>query len=130
MKIDLNTIKSSLTGLAFAVTAFSLQGCSGNPPYEEITRSTYLIKEAQEDGARQLAPLELRNASMSLEKAQAAMQEEEYEQARNLATQAAVEAELAKAKTEALKRQQSAGEIEESNRILKEELKRYQPGFE
>lgn len=63
MKIDLNTIKTGLSGLAFAVTAIILQGCSGVPPHEEIIHSTYLIKEAQEDGARQLAPLELRNAS-------------------------------------------------------------------
>ncbi len=129
MKNSRSVTKTIMSGGAIAVSAFILTGCAGDPPYEEITRSSYVIKEAQDDGARDLAPLELRNASKTLEKAKAAVKDEEYDEARKYASQAELEAELAKAKTEALKRQKSAQEIEGDIRTLKEELKRYNPSF-
>jgi non-homologous end joining protein Ku len=125
MKNHRNITKTILSGATIAVSVLILGGCAEIPPYEEITRSAYVIKEAQDDGARELAPLELRNASKTLEKAKNALKNEEYDDARNYAAQAELEAELAKAKTEALKRQTSAQEIEENIKTLKEELKRY-----
>lgn len=129
MKNNQTVTKPIMIGVAFGLSAL-IAGCAEVPPYEEITRSAYVIKEAQDDGARTLAPLELRNASKTLEKAKAALNDEEYDDARHYAAKAELEAELAKAKTEALKRQQSAQEIEDSIRILKEELKRYQLTYE
>lgn len=128
MKNYRSVTKTIKLGLAFGTSMFIL-GCAGVPPHEEITRSSYVIKEAEADGARQLAPLELRNASQSLERAQAAMSDKDYQKARDFAAQAELEGELAKAKTEAVKRQKSAEEIKEGNRILKEELKRYHPAY-
>lgn len=108
-----------------------LGGCVHDiPPYEELTRSSYVIKEAEEDGARDLAPLELRNARKSLDKAKAALAEEDYDEARNYARLAELEAEHAKAKTESLKSQKATDELKESVRVLKEELQRYQVGKE
>ena len=104
-----------------------LGGCVQDiPPYEDLTRSSYVIKEADEDGARDFAPLELRNANKALEKAKAALKEEDYDEARYYAGLAELEAENAKAKTESVKRQKAADELTESVRVLKEELQRYQ----
>ncbi len=129
MKNERTIINTMINSAVFSVSAF-IVGCAEVPPYEEITRSAYVIREAQEDGANQLAPLELRNANKSLEKAKTALNDEEYQEARDYAAKAELEAELAKAKTEALKTQKSAEEIKQSIHILKEEIKRYQSGFE
>ena len=108
-----------------------LGGCVHDiPPYEDLTRSSYAIKEAEEDGARDLAPLELRNAGKALDKAKAALADENYDEARSYAQLAELEAEHAKAKTESLKSQQAADELKESVRVLKEELQRYHVGEE
>ncbi len=130
MKNETNIIKTIMSGIGFAAVSVFIVGCAGIPPHEEITRSSYVIKEAHDDGAEELAPLELRNANKSLEKAKAALNKKKYQEARDYAAQAELEAELAKAKTEALKRQKSAKEIKESIHILKDELKRYRPRFE
>ena len=128
MKNYRSVTKTINLGLAFGASVLIL-GCAGVPPHEEITRSSFVIKEAEADSARQHAPLELRSASQSLERARAAMGDKDYQKARNLAAQAELEGELAKARTEALKVQKSAEEIKESNRMIKEELKRYHPAF-
>ncbi|MGR9054177.1 MAG: DUF4398 domain-containing protein [Gammaproteobacteria bacterium] len=112
-------------------SALLLTGCAGTlPPHEEISRSSYAIKQAEEDGALDMAPLELRKAQKSLAKAQAAMQEEEYEVALHHAETAEIEAALAKAKTESAKAKKSAEEIQESIKTLKKELGRYQVGIQ
>ncbi len=104
-----------------------LTGCSGmKPPHEEIARSAYTIKAAEEDGARELAPLELRQAKKTLEKAQAALKNEDYEEALNYAKTAELEAQLAQAITESASNNAAAQEIKESIRTLKKELDRYQ----
>ena len=106
-----------------------LGGCVQDiPPYEELTRSSYGIKEAEDDGARELAPLELWKAQKALDKAKAALKEENYDEARSYARLAELEAEHAQAKSESLKSQKAADELKESVRVLKEEMQRYQSG--
>jgi len=104
-----------------------LGGCVHDiPPYEELSRGSYAIKDAEEDGARDFAPLELWYANKSLDKAKAALADERYDDARYYANLAELEAEHAKAKTESLKSQKAADELKESVRLLKEEIRRYQ----
>ncbi|MDO8844294.1 MAG: DUF4398 domain-containing protein [Methylicorpusculum sp.] len=112
--------------LLFPVYSVVISCSSTPPPYEEITRSSYVIEEAQEDGAQTHAPLELRQAHQTLEKAQQALKDERYEEARNFASIAEIEAELAKSKTEAIKNKQAAEDIQESILVLKQESLRYQ----
>jgi hypothetical protein len=103
-----------------------LGGCVGAPPYEDLTRGSYAIKDAENTGARDFAPLELWYANKSLDKAKAALADERYDDARYYANLAELEAEHAKAKTESLKSQKAAEELKESVRLLKEEIQRYQ----
>ncbi|MDT8405887.1 MAG: DUF4398 domain-containing protein [Methylococcales bacterium] len=104
-----------------------LAGCSGmEPPHEEISRSAYTIKAAEEDGARELAPLELRQAKKTLEKARLALKNEDYEEALNYAKTAELEAQLAQAITESASNNVAAQAIKDSIRSLKRELDRYQ----
>ena len=116
-------------GTGILGTALLLGGCVQDiPPYEELTRSSYVIKEAEEDGARELAPLELRNAQKALDNAKSALTAENYDDARYYARLAELEAENAKATAESLKSQKAADELKESVRVLKQELQRYQVG--
>lgn len=116
-------------GTGIVGAALLLGGCVQDiPPYEELTRSSYVIKEAEEDGARELAPLELRNAQKALDKAKAALTAENYDDARYYAHLAELEAENAKAKTDSIKSQKAADELKDSVRVLKQELQRYQVG--
>lgn len=126
MKIQNKNRRLIKNGAGVLGAVLLLGGCAGTPPNEEISRSSYAIKDAEEVGARDLAPLELRNATISLDKAKEAMKDERYDDARSYADIAELEAEHAKAKTESLKSQKAAEELKESVRLLKEEIQRYQ----
>lgn len=130
MKITQNHLTTVKTAAGLIFTAAIVSACTTPvvPPYEELTRSSYVIKEAEDSGARDLAPLELRTANKTLVKAQDAIKAEQYDEARRYAAQAELEAEYAIAKTDAHKNQKAADELQESIRVLKEELQRYQSG--
>ncbi|MFU8789466.1 MAG: DUF4398 domain-containing protein [Methylobacter sp.] len=128
MNIKQSPLTPVKTTVSLMLATALLNGCARDiPPYEEITRSSYAVKEAEERGARDLAPLELRNASKTLGKAQEAIKAQKYDLTRRYAAQAELEANYATAKAEALKAQKAADELKESIRVLKEELHRYQP---
>ena len=95
-----------------AVSAF-LGGCaSSQPPTGELAASQQAIRQAEQSGAREYAPVELRNA--------------EYDRAQRLAEQAQVDAELAQITARSQKAQQAVREIQESIRALQEEIQRKQ----
>ena len=97
---------------------------STNPPTQQLTETRMVIQQAEQVGAEEYAPLELRNAGIKLEQARAASEAEEYEKAIRLAEQARVDAELAQVKARSAKAQEAAAELRESIRVLKEELER------
>jgi hypothetical protein len=100
-----------------------ITGCgSTNPPLQQIAETETMISQAQQIGANDYAPLDIREARQKLEQARNAMNEGEYKKASMLAEQAKADAELAQIKTLSGKARFAVNELNESIRILKEEV--------
>lgn len=97
---------------------------STNPPTQQLTETRMVIEQAEEVGAKEYAPLEIRDAGVKLQQARDAVKAEDYEKAKRLLEQARVGAELAQVKALSAKSQEGAAELRESIRVLKEELER------
>lgn len=95
---------------------------STKPPTDEIARTQAAINQAEQVGARNYAPLELREARKKLDQARQLIDQKQYERARRMADQAEVDAQLAESKTLSEKAQKAVRELKESIRILKEEI--------
>lgn len=101
---------------------------STKPPTDEIARTQAAINQAEQVGARNYAPLELREARKKLDEARKLIEQKQYEKARRLADRAEVDAQLAESKTLSEKAQKAVRELRESIRILKEEIVEKQQG--
>ncbi len=97
---------------------------STNPPTQQLAETETVIRQAEQVGGDEYAPLELREARRKLERAKNAMDDGDYEKAIRLAEHARVDAELAQIKTMSGQSQRAVTELRESIRILKEEIER------
>lgn len=106
--------------------ALGLAACAspGKPPTAELTSAQASITQAESAGAVQQAPVELLTAREKLGRAQAAAREERFDQARRLANQAEVDAELAEQKSRVAKAQTAAQELARANDLLRREIER------
>ena len=104
----------------------ALGGCASKPdaPKAELAVSQAAIDGAASAGANEHAPLELNQARQKLDAARTALRAEEHEKARRLAEQAEVDARVAAAKANAEKSRRAVAEIEQSIRMLREEMQR------
>jgi hypothetical protein len=82
------------------------------------------VNEAVAADANRFAGGEIQSARRSLSDAGAAMNEKAYERARLLALEAEADANLAQARTSSAKAQTAADELNESTRLLRNELGR------
>lgn len=96
------------------------------PPTDELARTQAAINQAEQVGARDYAPLEIREAKKKLEEARELLGQKEYERATRRAHEAEVDAELAEAKTLSGKAQKAVKELRESIKTLKQEILRNQ----
>ncbi len=112
--------------LALLATVGLMSACAGSgaPPVSEMATARASITQAESADAMNSAPVELLAARDKLGKAEAAVREEQYEQARRLAAQAEVQAEVAERKARAAKAQLAAAELARSNDLLSKELAR------
>lgn len=109
--------------LLLLIFTFSLAACATTqPPTQKLTETETVIRQADQIGANDYAPLEIREARQKLDRAKAAMDREEYEEAGRLAEQARVDAELAHMKTLSGKAQMAVKELKESIQLLQDEL--------
>ncbi len=122
-------VQKPLMHLRTAGTAAALvllTSCAGNgdgpAPSTEIAAAGARIADAERAGAVQYAPVELDRARGKLAQADAAADEEEYEAARRLAEQAAVDARLAEVKAQAEVAQESARAAQQGVGSLREQL--------
>ena len=99
-------------------------GCAGKPPLASLSQADLAVREAEKSTASQYAPVELQAARGQLDWARQAMNDEKYEEARRLADQALINAQLAEAKAGAEKARQAAAELQKSIEILRAELQR------
>lgn len=116
-----NFKKHAWTGGVVLVTV--LIGCvSVPPPEEQIGQTRSAIDAAEQAGAMNFAPVELRKAQRKLDEARTRMENEDYVTARRLAEQAQVDAELAKFKANSAKAETAADEVRQGIRTLRDEL--------
>lgn len=115
--------KSFIKWAPVAVIALTLGACSSTPkPKTEIALSNSALQNAEIAGAQRHAPIELRTAQEKQALAGSAMADKKFTTAKQLSEQAAVDAELAKAKSEAEKSRLAVKEVESSINLIRAEL--------
>jgi hypothetical protein len=114
-------LRTSGIGLAAVVIA----GCASvAPPTEQIAVSKQAVSNATSAGGNEFASAEMRAAQNKLDRAILAMADKDYENARLLAEQAQVDAQLAAATARSAKAQRAASAVEEDSRVLRKEIDR------
>lgn len=100
-------------------------GCATTPPPSDLmNRTEDTLRQAEQSGAREHSPLELRFAQEKFSAAQAAMGREDHEEARRLAEQSIANAQLAQAKAAAADARATAEQVRKGVESLREELLR------
>lgn len=118
-------VKTYSKWCVLVVATVALGACSGTPkPKTEIALSNAAVQNAEVAGANDLAPIELRKAKEKQALAGNALALKKYKTAKQLSEQAAVDAELAKAKSEAEKSRSAVKEVEHGINLIRAELKR------
>ncbi|AWI79607.1 MAG: hypothetical protein CVU19_06540 [Betaproteobacteria bacterium HGW-Betaproteobacteria-13] len=115
-----------LTVAASVLAVLFVTGCASKmgPPVAELSSAQSSLSQAESAGARTHAPLELLTAREKLSQAEAAMRSEDFERAKVLAEQAAVDARLAEARARTVRSQRAVTEVQESIETLRGELDR------
>ena len=108
---------------AAVIAGTSLVACA-TPPTAELAKAELAVEKAETGDPASLAPSELHGAREKLDQAQEANQHEEYDQARRLAEEALVDAELAEARAHSDAARADAREVHKSVETLREELDR------
>lgn len=126
MSINRLVQSNVLVILCLGISMVFVSCASSRPPVQEIAQSEAVINQADQVGAEEYAPLEIREARKKLQNARELESQEKYEEARRMALRAEVDAELAEAKALSEKAQNAVQQLRESIRLLKEEIERKQ----
>ena len=119
------SVRSQWSLAVVACAAVLLAACASVPaPTEQMAVSKSAIANAASAGGAEAAPVEMRNAQDKLDRANRAMDRKDYDEARELAEAAQVDARLAEKRAESAKAGKSAAVIEDDLRVLREELAR------
>jgi len=118
------TLLRQWIGLPLVCGVLGMAGCAGNAPLANLSQAELAVQEADTKTASQYAPLELKTAREQLADAKRAIDDKEYPEARRLADQALVNAQLAEAKAGAEKARQAAVELQKSIQTLRAEVQR------
>lgn len=113
-----------LGGLALLLALAPVACSTPTKPAQEIEKAELAIKTADGSPMPAVASLELQLAREKLDRAKTALADEEYGQARRLAEQAQVDAQLAEAKAESEAARASAAELEQTIDSLRNEAER------
>jgi tetratricopeptide (TPR) repeat protein len=103
---------------------FAFACATVTPPTDTINAAEQSITKATQADAEPYARLELHMAREHLDQANAAMEKERYQEARELAEKALVEAELAEAKANSAQATRNVAEIREHIATLRREIDR------
>lgn len=103
-----------------------LAGCAttSKAPVEQVAVARSAVTDAVSAGSVELAPLELRTAQEKLDRANAAMSDKAYDDARRYAEAAEADARLAAVTARSAKAQRAVLEVESGIRALREEIAR------
>src|SRR5262245_48674953 len=112
-------------GLPLVCGALGAGGCSASrPPTAIVSQAELAVQQADKSKAPQYAPRELGLAREKFDRAKRAMDTEHFEEARRLAEQALVDAQLAETKAEAESTKQVAQELLKAIESLRAEAQR------
>ena len=113
----------SISGIGLA--AVLIGGCASVPaPTEQMAISQMAVSSAVSAGGNEYASADMRAAQDKLNRANQAMAEKDYENARLLAEQAEVDAQLAASKAGSAKAEAAAAAVVEDSRVLRKEIER------
>jgi hypothetical protein len=116
--------------LPLACAAIFVAGCSSVPePVAELASARTAVRSVQDTDARSMAPVLLDRAKTKLDRAEAAMANKQYDEARRLAEESLADAQLARAKSDAMLAQRNADELEASIKVLRSEIDRARPSM-
>lgn len=115
-----------LRQLCGAAALLGLAACASQktPAVADVAVSRSAVESATSAGAAELAPDEMQAARDKLMRANQALAAKDYRTAQDLATQASADAKLAQSKATSAKATTAANELQESIRVLREELAR------
>ncbi len=104
----------------------SLTACAVAPaaPVTQLAASRTAVDQARMAGAAESAPIEYDVAQRKLANAEAAYAAQDYLQATRLAREAEVDAQLAQARTGAIRAQDALAEVRAGARALQDEINR------
>lgn len=115
-------------GGVISCTVLLMAGCASMPPpTEQLAVSKAAVTSAVSAGGNEFASIEMKAAQEKLDRANQALEKEDYENARWLAEQAQIDATLAEKKAQSAKAQKAANVIQNDIRILSEEINRKSP---
>jgi hypothetical protein len=110
---------------AIGCAAVIAAGCASvPPPTEQMAVAKSAISNAVSAGGVEYAPVEMRTAQEKMDRANRAMEKEEYEAARRLAAEAQADARLAEKMAQAAKARKAESVTQEDIRVLREEMNR------
>jgi hypothetical protein len=114
----------TISALGCATVVFA--GCASTPPAptEQMAVSKSALANAVSAGGGEYAPVELRTAQDKMDRANRAMDKQDYENARWLAEEAESDARLAEKKAQSAKAQKAASVMQDDIRVLREEINR------
>lgn len=122
---SLPQIKRAAVGCA-ALALLALGGCAttSNAPVEQLAVARSAVNDAASAGSAEYAPVDLRSAQEKLDRANAAMADKRYDDARRYAESAEADAKLAAVTARSAKAQRAVNEVESGIRALREEIAR------
>ncbi len=121
---DANKRKWTVFTLIFMVSM--IPACAGVAPMEKMVKLESQITNARQAEAIVYSPLELKFAEDKYRLAQDAIEDKEYDVARQLADEALLDAQFAEIKALSVRAEKEAQEMRESIETLRTELNRIQ----
>lgn len=120
------TKRACLTTVPMLAMLALLLGCSSmkTPATSSMAVSAAAVESATGAGGADYAPVEMQSARDKMAQARQAMSAKDYPLANSLAKEAQADAKLAQAKAGSGKAQTAADALQESIRVLREELER------
>ncbi len=110
---------------AIGCAAVVIAGCASiPPPTEQMAVSKSALANAVSAGGSEYAAVEMRTAQEKMDRANRAMDKEEYAVARRLAEEAEADARLAEKMAQSAKAEKAASVTQEDTRVLREEMNR------
>jgi Domain of unknown function (DUF4398) len=122
----MNTVQHKFKVICGALALLALGACASNktPATADVAVSRAAVANATSAGAADLAPEEMKSAREKMMRANQALAAKDYKLAQDLAAQAQADAQLAQSKANSAKATTAADELQQSIRVLRDEVNR------